>query len=244
MRTLDVVRMAKMAPALQNLVLFSMPDGRLVEHWPPSVGDADSLATVVGDLLNVADRATRWGFQTSPKMIAVESEAGPLIVCPISEDLGAGFFFNATTNLGLARIQIRDMMLQLEPLRNESKPPAAVPLNSPPSGPPSVARPDSTRPLLSRPDSTRPTATRSESIRSESSRPELSRPTAGRSRGVMLLDTLQRHAPDPHICLLRLSLRTGIALEKLDSPEQLTPEQVDAIATAVRDIIGRDDLGA
>ncbi|MEO1336942.1 MAG: hypothetical protein AAFV29_14945 [Myxococcota bacterium] len=300
MRSQDLAHVAKRAPALQNMVILAVPGGQLVNQWPSSTTDTASLASIVAELLGAAGRATRWGLSAAPTMIAVESEAGPLIVCPLGEGFGAGFFFNASTSLGLARIQIRDIVLALDPqsLEPTSKPPAAVPITAslPSADFPSIMAPPTSAatsslpidPMMPPPSSTAetitpfsspveshlrsspPTAsttrssppmastTRSsppaESVTRSSSPPEStgssslpdtpSRPPIARPRAALLLEQFQRHAPDPHICLLRLSLRTGITLEKLERPEQLTPDQVDSIAASIRDIVGRDDFGA
>lgn len=69
-----------------------------------------------------------------------------------------------------------------------------------------------------------------------------SRPVA-RPRAVRLLEFYRRYAPDPQAALQRLALRSGVALEKLEHPEQLEENQVETIAAAVRDILGQEQVG-
>lgn len=68
------------------------------------------------------------------------------------------------------------------------------------------------------------------------------RPLA-RPRATRLLDFFRRYAPDPHAALLRLSLRTGIPVDLLEAPDALEDPQVEALAAAVRDILGQDQVG-
>lgn len=72
--------------------------------------------------------------------------------------------------------------------------------------------------------------------------PDLASPATAspRTRAARLIEVLRQSAPDPHASLLRLSLRTGIAVDALERPEGLSESQVDAIATSVRDLLGRE----
>ncbi len=69
-----------------------------------------------------------------------------------------------------------------------------------------------------------------------------SRPVA-RPRAVRLLEFYRRYAPDPQAALQRLSLRSGVALDKLEHPEELDEAQVETVAAAVRDILGQEQVG-
>jgi len=69
-----------------------------------------------------------------------------------------------------------------------------------------------------------------------SSAPEL------RERGVRVLEFLDRYAPDAHAVLLRVSLKTGIPLERLQAPASLDDEQVERIEVAVKDVLGLESL--
>ena len=227
MRSQDVARVAKMAPALKSLVVLSMPDCLLIDHWSATSADADSLAARFGAVLHAVLQTTSTaGGRATADLISIETPDVLLLVAPIGGETAAGFIFDRGTALGMARIQIRDMLGELEPavqgMTHRPKPPAATPIPA--------AAPIST--LAPPPPSAPEPAVVIDPV-SESSRP----------RAVRLLEFLHRYAPDPHVSLLRLSLRTGIALEKLDRPELLSQEQVEAMATSVRDIIGQEQLG-
>ena len=59
------------------------------------------------------------------------------------------------------------------------------------------------------------------------------------ARGVRILAYLDAHAEDAHIALLRVSLQTGLSVETLRDPENLTDDEVDFVAASVRRILGR-----
>jgi hypothetical protein len=62
-------------------------------------------------------------------------------------------------------------------------------------------------------------------------------------RGVQMLAHLQQHAPDAHVVLLRVSLQTGLSVESLRSPEQLSDEQLARVDAAAQRILGFDRVG-
>ncbi len=59
------------------------------------------------------------------------------------------------------------------------------------------------------------------------------------ARGVRILAYLDAHAEDAHLALLRVSLQTGLSVETLRDPENLTDDEVDFVAASVRRILGR-----
>ncbi len=296
MRRQDVARVAQMAPALKNLVVMSMPDCLLVEQWSAAPADMESVAALMGATLHAANQAARAiSDRPNTDLVSIETPDALIFMCAVSQSMGTCFVFDRTSTLGLARIQIRDMLLELEPLLRGTetlgKPPAAVPMpvasmgtagpasaglassssvsrapTLPPEGrgpglsnpPPPSAAPNFD-PTLRTPAIDPPRAPSEEprpdvlsSMRGpvepmRSAPPEVVRPSPpespGRPRAVRLLEFLHRYAPDPHVSLLRLSLRTGISLERLDRPELLTNEQVESMAASVRDIIGQEQLG-
>ncbi len=63
-----------------------------------------------------------------------------------------------------------------------------------------------------------------------------------RARGVRVVEFLQRYSPDPHASLMRVSLQTGLELEVLEHPENLTDEEVTEVETSVCDVLGLDSL--
>ena len=63
-----------------------------------------------------------------------------------------------------------------------------------------------------------------------------------RSLAVRALEFVERYAPDPHATIMRVALRSGITIEELQRPEQLSEEQAIAIETAAKDILGLDQV--
>ncbi len=63
-----------------------------------------------------------------------------------------------------------------------------------------------------------------------------------RARGVRVAEFLLRYAPDAHAALQRASLRSGLPLELLNDPAQLTPDQTEQFERSVCDILGLDTL--
>lgn len=246
----DIASIAKRAPALKKLVVLSMPDSLLIDHWASVPADAESLAALFGAALQSARQTSNASVgKKNPDLVSIETAEALIFVVPLDHDMAAGFVFDRSTSLGLARIQIRDMLVELEPAMRagavKPKPPAAVPLPVPVAEQITTINPAITtvnQPAVNVPEPM-PIAT-AVAPPSVAASAELSTVSdAGRPRAVRLLEFLHRYAPDPHVSMLRLSLRTGIALEKLDRPELLTNEQVEAMAASVRDIIGQEQLG-
>ena len=63
-----------------------------------------------------------------------------------------------------------------------------------------------------------------------------------RPRGVRVLEFLNRYAPDPHAVLLRVSLRTKLPMDLINSPEQLSPSQVSQVEETACGILGLPSL--
>ena len=288
----SIGRIAQKAPTLKDLIVLSMPDCLLIEGWSASGADIGMLASLMGSIVH-AGRQTAQGTtgRANPEMITIETPDGLIIVVPMGKDFAAGFVYERSTTLGLARIQIRDALLELESLLRGpeaiTKPPPAVPLpvamgqqqpeveqdlpvqqmaSATSSSAPTERRafhsietvPDSV-PVMSAPTgfgSKQTPVDPIEPVKSPAVQPvqtiqtnpvEEARPASlasddgsARSRAVQLLEYLQRNAPDPHVSLLRLSLRTGIALERLDRPDLLTDEQVETMAASIREIVGQE----
>lgn len=64
-----------------------------------------------------------------------------------------------------------------------------------------------------------------------------------RPRGVRIIEFVHKYAPDPHAILHRLSLRSGIELERLRKPDGLEPKQVDTLEAIVKNLLGLESLG-
>ena len=251
MKRQDTTRIAEAAAGLKTLVVLSMPDCLLIDHWSAVDADVESIAHLMGTAVHACRQLTQaTSGKANPETLNIETPDALILVCPMGIDLATGFVFDrTTTTIGLARIQIRDMLLELEPLLRTDigrKPPPAVPLP--------IAEPAGELPHgeLSAAELSAALSSATEGSTAEDAAPP-SPPApplpsdeqgpAARPRAVRLLEYLQRYAPDPHVSLLRLSLRTGIALERLDRPELLTNEQVESMAASVRDIIGKEQLG-
>lgn len=63
-----------------------------------------------------------------------------------------------------------------------------------------------------------------------------------RPRGLRIMEFLDRYAPDPHAVTLRVSLRSGISLDELKSPGNLSPDQVKRLEETACKILGVNQL--
>jgi hypothetical protein len=63
-----------------------------------------------------------------------------------------------------------------------------------------------------------------------------------RPRAVRIVEFLEKYAPDAHAVLQRVSLRTGIGIDSLRSPDRLPAEQTDLLEESVKDILGLETL--
>ncbi len=63
-----------------------------------------------------------------------------------------------------------------------------------------------------------------------------------RPRAIRVAEFLDKYAPDPHAALHRLALRTGLGLELLRNPGELTEAQTERFEAAVKDLLGLDTL--
>lgn len=63
-----------------------------------------------------------------------------------------------------------------------------------------------------------------------------------RPRGLRIMEFLDRYAPDPHAVTLRVSLRSGISLDELKSPGELSPDQVRRLEETACKILGVNQL--
>ncbi|NOQ62903.1 MAG: hypothetical protein GQ582_00130 [Methyloprofundus sp.] len=63
-----------------------------------------------------------------------------------------------------------------------------------------------------------------------------------RSQGIRIVDFLLRYAPDPHAVLARVSLMTGISLEQLKNPVELSDEEAASIKESAKTILGLSQI--
>jgi hypothetical protein len=61
-------------------------------------------------------------------------------------------------------------------------------------------------------------------------------------RGVRIMRFLERYAPDPHAVKLRLALRSGLTLERLEAPEQLSEREIALVEEEAKSLLGVDRL--
>jgi len=60
----------------------------------------------------------------------------------------------------------------------------------------------------------------------------------GHGRGAEILAMVDERATDPDAARLRIAFQTGIAMESLDAPDGLTPEELERLERAACDVLG------
>ena len=265
MTTEEIGRVAVGAPALQQVVVVSLPECLPVKAWSRGAArDDDASAAHLGSAFRAAtDGISVLGIQGAVGGVTIETEDALVNVVPLTADAAAAFVFDRSAPLGLVRIQVRQLSDHLRGLLPASLPvptspepaatmiahapsmtPRPVPLPSqpPPRMPPARAPVEPPAPAPVAPPAPvvppAPAAKASASVELPAAVPPETR-----SRGVRLMEFFERYAPDPHASQLRLSLRTGISLDELDRPDMLSEEQVETVAAAVRDILGQEHVG-
>ncbi|MCB9650941.1 MAG: hypothetical protein H6730_30775 [Deltaproteobacteria bacterium] len=237
----DIGRIALGAPALQQVVLVSLPDCLPVKQWTRSEGrDSEAVAAHMGSLFGQAvDTARASAARGKALAVTIETEDAVLMIRPLGPDAAAGFVFDRSAPMGLVRMQARQLsghLANIIPAPRESQDLSATPERQTRDLAPHVEGAAETIIAPARP-SVVPTSTPARAGEA----PKTS--SAPRPRAVRLLEFFNRYAPDPHASTLRLSLRTGIGVEQLANPEALSEDQVEALAVAVRDILGQEQLG-
>jgi hypothetical protein len=53
---------------------------------------------------------------------------------------------------------------------------------------------------------------------------------------------LNEHAPDTHAALMRVSLQTGLSLNRLNTPDSFSDEEYARVEESVRRILGVDSI--
>ncbi len=260
----DITKVAQGAPSLHELFVISVPDCLLIRSWArQSRSEPEAAAAHLGNLYRVAQEAMPVvGIPASPSTMIVEVEGGIVLITALSSEIVAGFVFDLNTPLGLVRVQSRQLADQLRahlvnaPLLDDApavpslppmRPAVAINDSAPPREPPRRETRPPPRPFSIPPATTPPP------LATSSVAPKRADAAAGltltpaktpqRPRAVRLMEYFRRYAPDPHAASLRLSLRTGLSLDVLDKPERLDDAQVEALAAAIRDILGQEQLG-
>jgi predicted regulator of Ras-like GTPase activity (Roadblock/LC7/MglB family) len=62
------------------------------------------------------------------------------------------------------------------------------------------------------------------------------------SNAMRVLRYLKQYTPDPHTSMMRVALKTGIPLSTLNQPQELNAEQTTKIETAVKEMLGLEEL--
>jgi predicted regulator of Ras-like GTPase activity (Roadblock/LC7/MglB family) len=63
-----------------------------------------------------------------------------------------------------------------------------------------------------------------------------------RPRGLRIMEFLDRYAPDPHAVTLRVSLRSGISIDELKAPGNLSADQIRRLEETACKILGVNQL--
>ena len=63
-----------------------------------------------------------------------------------------------------------------------------------------------------------------------------------RTKGVRILEFLQRYAPDPHTVMLRVALKLNLNIESLNDPDEVELIDVDELERTAKEILGLDTL--
>ena len=241
----DLGRVALGAPALKEVFIVSNPDCLLIKSWARAGrDDAEDTAAQFGACFRSAAMALAAAAPSeTTQAVTIEADGALLRLERVSDDIIAGFVFDRTAPLGLVHVQARQLRDHIQgSIEHFSRPDEApaAPADAPP-------KPDADlrlateidgMPFSKSPDDADATGRFPKPVI-----PDVTTQPVARPRAVRLLDFFRRYAPDPHASLLRLSLRTGIPVERLETPDDLDDAQVDGIATAVRDILGQDQVG-
>lgn len=147
----EIRRIVQGAPALKELVIASLPDCLLVNHWSRGTSrEPEQAAAQAGMLFSQAQDALQSvGPTAGVRLITVEADDGLFLICRIGRSVAAAFLFERTAPLGLVRIQARQLAeglrttLRLPPTRDL---PAPAALRPPTGDLPSVSDPTSSSP--------------------------------------------------------------------------------------------------
>lgn len=261
----DIGRVAVGAPALHRVVVLTLRDCLLVKQWSRATsGDPDAAAAHLGATFRSAAEALKViGRGPTANGLTIESDDGIVVMRKLGDEAAAGFVFDRSAPLGLVRLQVEQLSEHLMGLVPGIQATPDLPRPEVASDVPSMASANATvvmparsqvepappvdAPLVPPPPAPRPAVASTAFTAAPRPAPAAASSASAapkeRPRAVRLLEFFRRYAPDPHASMLRLSLRTGISLEALDRPEDLDEVQVDAVANAVSDILGQEQVG-
>lgn len=242
---------------VEAIVAFHIADGQVHAAWiRPGSGFAasavvQSLREVYKttqvharrlDFLSPSPLLDEGGTDLSDPLVTLEMP-GRVIVLRRVQSFVVAVFFDGTVPLGFVRFHAA----RFSAIFREGLPPASA---TPPSGMPAVSAPPPTMNVVSTPEIVdegeveEPARTlafpTSGAVVVRSSLPPPRGTKTEIDRATKLLAYLDKHAPDPHVVRLRVSLRAGIKPLALDHPESLGADAMVLLETAAEDILGID----
>ena len=176
--------------ALRGLFITAMPDCLLFHAWMrrDEAWAGEDVAAYFGDLIRANGQGLRALSAWSSEMqVTIEASDMLLVLRELPNDFVVGFVFERTVPLGVARLNVKQILSLLVDFLPQVSP-------------------------------------------------------EQRSRGVRIAEFLLRYAPDAHTALQRAALRSGLALELLNEPDQLNPDQTEVFERSVCDILGLEAL--
>ena len=177
-------------PSLRGMFVTAMPDCLLFHAWMrrDEAWAGEDVAAYFGDLIRANGQGLRALSAWSSEMqVTIEASDMLLVLRELPSDFVVGFAFERSVPLGVARLNVKQVLLLLDDFLPRVRP-------------------------------------------------------EERARGVRIAEFLLRYAPDAHTALQRAALRSGIAIELLHEPEQLTPAQTEQFERSVCDILGLEAL--
>ncbi len=177
-------------PALRGMFITAMPDCLLFHAWMrrDEAWAGEDVAAYFGDLIRANGQGLRALSAWSSEMqVTIEASDMLLVLRELPSDFVVGFVFDRTMPLGVARLNVKQVLTLLEDFLPQVSP-------------------------------------------------------EERARSVRVAEFLLRYAPDAHTALQRAALRSGISIDLLNEPDQLTADQTALFERSVCDILGLEAL--
>lgn len=234
---------------LQAIVVFLLSVSHPYASWVRAGSDARParLADGMRKAWLAADEALR-GLEAEGSEPSLTLESGAhLVIVQRLRAFGVAVCFTREAPLGFARVSARQIISTIGhelPLRDAPPPPQppVVPRIEPP--PPAATVPgEAAQPqaLSSGPRGELDFARAEPPLDPADAAPDTTPPRSlVGDRVRALLSHLEAVAPDPHIVRLRVALRTGLGIEALVYPDQLTSDALLLVEAAAEDILGLD----
>ncbi len=223
---------------LEAIVVFLLSVSHPYASWvkngsdarPPRIADGMRQAYVAAEeSMRALDGDVQ--IRSEHPALTIES-AGHLVIVHRVRNFGVAVCFTREAPLGFARVAARQIVATVGhelPYRDEPPAPAPTVVVTPPQAVPTVpgdvvlVQPPQLEfePGDAPPDTTPPRSLIGDRVRA-------------------LLSHLEAVAPDPHIVRLRVALRTGLGIEALVYPDQLSSDALLLVEAAAEDILGLD----